>query len=58
MTDIEAKIKSVKWYHSIDLKGYVTPGIVTPEQHNAIAEHIPQDLKGMSVLDIGWRCWR
>ena len=53
MADIEAKIKSIKWYHSIDLKGYMTPGIVTPEQHEAIAKHIPQDLTSMSVLDIG-----
>ncbi len=47
------KIKSVEsWYHSIDLRGHITPGEISPQQHKRIADQIP-DLSGKSVLDIG-----
>lgn len=49
------------WYHSIELPdGSVIPGIQTIEQlRERIAMYpIPQDLRGMRVLDIGaWDGW-
>lgn len=47
-------IQEVKhWYHSIPIGDYVTPGEVTLEQEMQIAALIPQDLHGLTVLDIG-----
>lgn len=52
-SEILDKVNSIAWYHSIDLGVCVTPGSATPEQQNRIAEQIPQDLSGKTVLDIG-----
>lgn len=53
---IEKEIAEAHWYHSFE----VLPGIITPGQHFIDARKIindryalPQDLAGMSVLDIG-----
>lgn len=57
MTDEELRegIAKHKWWHSIEL----APGIVTPgKAHNRfVAEilHLPEDMTGMDVLDVG--CW-
>lgn len=51
---IEDRIKSVPfWFHSIDLGGHTTPGHQPPGVLKRIADEIPQDLTGKSVLDIG-----
>lgn len=52
--NIPERIDQVKlWYHSIDLKGHVTPGMVPPEEQERKGSAIPEDLNGMTVLDIG-----
>jgi tRNA (mo5U34)-methyltransferase len=47
------QISAIRWYHSIDLGN----GIITPGISNTAAQlrrfHIPQDLTGKTVLDIG-----
>lgn len=48
------RIKSVKfWWHTLDLNGDKTPGVVTEKAQDWIAQAIPQDLRGKTVLDIG-----
>ncbi|HEY0876653.1 MAG TPA: DUF1698 domain-containing protein [Vicinamibacterales bacterium] len=51
--ELQAQVAAIRWYHTIDLgRGVVTPGIDnTPERLARI--HLPQDLSGKSVLDIG-----
>lgn len=51
--DLHARVAALRWYHTIDLgRGIVTPGIDdTP--HRLRRAHIPDDLSGRSVLDIG-----
>ena len=52
--EIIQKIQAVKlWYHSIDLCGHITPGMLSISQLQERAELIPPDLTGKSVLDIG-----
>lgn len=50
--DIE-EMKKIRWYHSIKLGEVVTPGMVKESVHNWKSQIIPEDLSGMSVLDIG-----
>jgi tRNA (mo5U34)-methyltransferase len=51
------EIRSLKWFHSIDLgNGLVTPGSVPLETLTAMASVIfSEPVKGKSVIDIG--CW-
>jgi tRNA (mo5U34)-methyltransferase len=57
MTDEELRegIAKHKWWHQIEL----APGVITPgkSQNRFLAEimHLPDDLSGMEILDIG--CW-
>jgi len=53
--EILKKVESVSfWYHSIPLgQGVVTPGITSLELEEEKGKGIPEDLSGMSVLDIG-----
>lgn len=50
---LRAEIEQIRWWHPIDLGGgIVTPGIdVTPARLAEI--RMPEDLSGLSVLDIG-----
>jgi tRNA (mo5U34)-methyltransferase len=50
---LRAEVEQIKWWHPIDLGGgLVTPGIdVTPARLAEI--RMPEDLSGLSVLDIG-----
>jgi tRNA (mo5U34)-methyltransferase len=50
---LRAEVEQIKWWHPIDLGGgLVTPGIdVTPARLAEI--RMPQDLSGLTVLDIG-----
>lgn len=54
-TELREAIRQYDWYHSIELR----PGIVTPgraaERNVLPFLGIPEDLSGLSVLDIG--CW-
>ena len=48
------------WYHSIELPGGVTDGLITLERlKTRVAQMpIPEDLRGKRVLDIGaWDGW-
>lgn len=48
------KVNEIEWYHSIDLGGGITtPGIVPKKLQEFKSKGIPEDLTGMSVLDIG-----
>lgn len=51
--ELKAKVDAIKWWHSIDLgNGIKTPGMHdTPTRLPLIG--LPDDLSGMSVLDIG-----
>ena len=51
--DLINEIREVSWFHRINLgDGLITPGIdETPEKLEQI--HLPEDLTGRSVLDIG-----
>jgi tRNA (mo5U34)-methyltransferase len=50
---LRAEVEQIKWWHPIDLGGgLITPGIdVTPARLAEIK--MPQDLSGLTVLDIG-----
>ena len=51
---LQDRINAIQWYHSIDLgNGIITPGAMSLERQKPIADAIPQDLTGKSVLDIG-----
>ena len=51
---LQDRINAIQWYHSIELgNGIVTPGAISLERQKPIADAIPQDLSGNSVLDIG-----
>ena len=51
--DLRAKADALRWYHSIDLgQGVVTRGVDNSPERLAKA-HLPSDLSGRSVLDIG-----
>ena len=52
-SDLEASIASLKWWHRIDLgNGVVTPGL-DDTARKLTRLGIPEDLTGMTVLDIG-----
>lgn len=55
---LEDEIKSIKWWHRIDLgDGVFTPG-TTDSEEKLSRLHLPEDLTGMSVLDVGaWDGW-
>lgn len=51
--DLRAKADSLRWYHTIDLgQGVVTHGVDNSPERLALV-HLPSDLSGRSVLDIG-----
>ncbi len=51
--ELRSRVAALRWYHSIDLgHGIVTPGIDNSPERLARA-HLPGDLSGRSVLDIG-----
>jgi tRNA (mo5U34)-methyltransferase len=51
--DLATEISRIKWYHSIDLgQGIITPG-VGDTAARLPQYHLPADLSGQSVLDIG-----
>jgi tRNA (mo5U34)-methyltransferase len=47
--------EDIAWFHSIDLGGRITPGVKTPAVLSTETRllHLPDDLRGRSVLDIG-----
>ena len=47
------KIKSVNWWHTINLNGILTPGAISYNIQMWNAQLIPEDLRGKTVLDIG-----
>jgi tRNA (mo5U34)-methyltransferase len=51
--DLQSKVDALRWYHTIDLgQGVITRGIDnSPERLERV--HLPGDLSGRSVLDIG-----
>ena len=51
--DLRAEVERIRWFHSIDLgQGVITPGEEdTPAKLPRIG--LPEDLDGMSVLDVG-----
>lgn len=51
--DLRIKADSLRWYHTIDLgQGVVTRGVDNSPERLARV-HLPGDLSGRSVLDIG-----
>lgn len=45
------------WYHAVTVNGYTTPGKVDPTVRARLAlDELPDDLTGLSVLDIGGNC--
>jgi tRNA (mo5U34)-methyltransferase len=51
--DLRMKADSLRWYHTIDLgQGVVTRGVDNSPERLALL-HLPSDLSGRSVLDIG-----
>jgi SAM-dependent methyltransferase len=52
-TDLRQHVEKIRWYHSIDLgDGIVTPG-VDPSPQKLRRLHLPEDLSGKTVLDVG-----
>ena len=53
LVDLKTKVEEIKWFHRIDLgNGIVTPGVdCSVEKLKKLK--IPENLQGMSVLDIG-----
>jgi tRNA (mo5U34)-methyltransferase len=51
--ELQTRVDSLRWYHTIDLgQGVVTRGVDnTPERLAKV--HLPEDLSGRTVLDIG-----
>ena len=53
MDDLRSRVNAVNWFHTIDLcNGIVTPGRYASASRLARMQ-IPDDLTGMSVLDVG-----
>ena len=51
--DLRMKADALRWYHRIDLgQGVITRGVDNSPERLAQA-HLPSDLSGRSVLDIG-----
>src|SRR5215813_7830801 len=54
LDELRALVASIKWWHRIDLgNGIVTPGVCQTNDYALQIYGIPNDLSGMSVLDIG-----
>src|SRR5262245_4621905 len=54
LDELRALAASIKWWHRIDLgNGIVTPGVCQTKDYAFQIYGIPNDLSGMSVLDIG-----
>ena len=52
--ELKHEVAKIQWYHSIDLgNGIVTPGWEQNTAARLNALQIPDDLRGMTVLDIG-----
>jgi tRNA (mo5U34)-methyltransferase len=52
--DLQARVDAIRWWHSIDLgHGIVTPGVDQAQAERLSRLHLPPDLSGRSVLDIG-----
>src|SRR4030081_743857 len=53
VAELRRAVAEVRWFHRIDLAdGVITPGADdTPEKLKTL--HLPQDLRGTTVLDIG-----
>lgn len=53
MENLAAEVAKIKWFHTIDLgNGIVTPGADTSSLRLKML-HLPEDLSGKTVLDIG-----
>src|SRR5262245_23796847 len=53
MEDLAAEVAKIKWFHTIDLgNGIITPGADTSPLRLEML-HLPEDLGGKTVLDIG-----
>jgi len=51
--DLRQRVGKIRWYHRIDLgDGIVTPG-VDPSPQKLRRLHLPEDLSGKTVLDVG-----
>jgi len=50
---LQDRIRRIKWYHSIRIGNVVTPGIESEDHLAWMAQAIPENLHGKSVLDIG-----
>jgi tRNA (mo5U34)-methyltransferase len=51
--ELRREVARIRWFHSIDLgQGVVTPGI-DRNPRRARTVHVPQDLSGKTVLDVG-----
>jgi tRNA (mo5U34)-methyltransferase len=52
--DLRARADAIRWWHSIDLgHGVVTKGVDHAQAERLSRLHLPADLSGRSVLDIG-----
>lgn len=52
------KVSKVRWFHSIELEpGEITPGLVSHSHLKRMADdlHLPEDMSGLTVLDVGAR---
>jgi tRNA (mo5U34)-methyltransferase len=51
--EVQNQVNSIQWFHQMDLgNGIITPGVYDPRARLS-AMHIPDDLSGKTVLDIG-----
>ena len=54
VTALRAAVDKLRWFHTIDLgHGVVTPGATDPARKVLPTLGLPQDLTGVSVLDVG-----
>jgi tRNA (mo5U34)-methyltransferase len=52
--DLQTRVDSIRWWHSIDLgHGIVTKGVDSSQAERLSRLRLPADLSGRSVLDIG-----
>ncbi len=51
----EKRIRSHKWFHSINIDGIITPGSITNDVLKQLLEYLrfPSRLDGLTVLDVG-----
>jgi tRNA (mo5U34)-methyltransferase len=53
VTGLEERVQSLPWYHRIELPGgVVTPGVTDPRERLDLLS-LPENMSGMSVLDVG-----